>query len=138
MDTDSGYYKLPMKKILIWIVVHISYTFLGSLLYIYLEECLGIAVEETSKYKPFADFLANSSLVTDDERLRILNVTKAYFVKYKKRTCAIEHESIIKWWHFTTVTCYTIGKYRRAEMNTLEEFDIINAEHLSRLFLTLY
>eukprot|EP00794_Sanderia_malayensis_P013843 gene13843-15289_t len=104
--------KLPLKKLVVWICVHITYTFLGALLFVYLEECAASQTHTpTGKFREFMNYLGSRKSLDDNEVKRILNETRGFFVKAvtARKSCEFTHEAIAKWWAFTTVTCYTIG-----------------------------
>lgn len=103
--------KLPWKRLIAWIIVQMTYTLLGAFLFIYVEECKGKRTNDTSKYQSFSKYLNNKDGIDQGEKERILNLTKSFFVITEERICKINHDTIAKWWQFTTVTCYTIGMY---------------------------
>ena len=102
--------KLPWKRLLACIIVQMTYTLLGAFLFIYIEECKGKRTNDTSKYISFSKYVNSKKDIDQDEKERILNLTKSFFATTENRICKINHDTIAKWWQFTTVTCYTIGK----------------------------
>ena len=105
--------KLKLKKLFLIFLLHNTFTFLGALLFIYLEECRPDQVPKPSKskeLKQFQAFIKNDMNLTCNEKYAILNKTIAIFMGERKLDCAINGFTLKKWWMFTIVTVYTIGK----------------------------
>ena len=105
--------KLKLKKLFVTFLFHNTFTFLGALLFIYLEECRPEQVPKPSKSKELQQFqmFINSDMnLTFNEKYIILNKTNALLMGERKLDCAINELNILRWWRFTVVTVYTIGK----------------------------
>ena len=105
--------KLKLKKLFVIFLLHNTFTFLGALLFIYLEECRPEQVPKPSKSKElqqFQIFIKYEMNLTFNEKYIILNKTNALLIGERNLDCDINELNLSKWWKFTIVTVYTIGK----------------------------
>ena len=110
-NQNQTYEALRYKQVLGWFILQMIYTFLGALLFILLEECYGNDEITDGNYKGIILYIERQDVLGREEKMKFKNVTKAYFQKaLNPKGCEINHDNIAKWWSFTIVTCYTIGK----------------------------
>lgn len=110
-DANRCYEAVLYKKVIGWFVGQLIYTFLGALLFVFLEECQGKDEITNHDYKALISYIENEKYLIEEQRTKFKNITKKYFESSsKKLNCELDHDNIAKWWSFTTVTCYTIGK----------------------------
>ena len=105
-----NYEKLPLKRLFGWTILQFTYTFVGAILYILMEECYGTDVISSSTYRAMVDYAEKDTTMSQKEKGIYLNITTQYFGNMEKRECSFSHDNLAKWWKFTTVTCYTIGR----------------------------
>ena len=117
-ETEGGqdskipiYEPILYKKVIAWFLLQMLYTFLGGLLFLLLEECYGIDEMPNTNYEGLISYIENKMDFPEDEKIKFKNISKQYFQSLvKARKCAMDHDLVAKWWSFTIITCYTIGK----------------------------
>ncbi len=96
------------RKLISYVFTFYLITFLGALLFIYVEECLP-AKKEGKTNLEFEQYLKRATNNESDVSY-ILNITKDFFQEPEEERCVFSWEEISVWWDFTIVTLYTIGK----------------------------
>ena len=98
-------------KVILWFVIQMIYTFLGGLLFVLLEECYGIDETPSNNYKHLISYVESHADFGEEEKIKFKNISEQYLkTLLKERKCELNHDAVAKWWSFTIVTCYTIGK----------------------------
>ncbi len=98
------------KRMCILGLVHGIYTFLGALLFIYIEECNAVKTHG-QEYNRFKSYLSEHKQLNSSEAEMILNISTGFFDPDLKHDCAITKKTLVKWWDFTMISCATIGEY---------------------------
>ena len=107
---EQRYEPLYYWTVIKWFVLQMTYTFLGALLFVLLEECHGTDEIPDKNHNKFISYIEKRDDLGEDEKILFKNVSKEFYHSlYKTKQCVINHDVIAKWWSFTIVTCYTIG-----------------------------
>ncbi len=103
--------KNSIKRLLCFILLFHSVTFLGALLFIYIEECHPNNTDEFEYRSRYKGYLERSANVNKTEIPYILNITDDFFATTSRKRCVFDKYEIYKWWDFTIVSLYTIGEF---------------------------
>ena len=110
-DSERIYEPTLYKKVIVWFLLQMIYTFLGGLLFLLLEECYGTDEIPNKNYKGLISYIESQTDLREDEKIKFINISRQYFQSMvKARKCEMDHDLIAKWWSFTIITCYTIGE----------------------------